>query len=321
MIKDRFGRPLKSLRVSVTSRCNFNCVYCHQEGIQKSREEMTPAEMERIVSLMAEKGVRKVKITGGEPLVRPDITEIVQRLSDVKGISEVSMTTNAAFLSGKGEELKDAGLKRVNISLDTLDPLTFKRITKGGRLSKVLEGIESAVDIGLNPVKLNMVVMKDINTDLIKEMIGFSSSHGAILQLIGLMENEYSDEFYREYSCNLNRIIQDLEEEANEILIRRFMQNRKRYILDEGEVEVVFPMHNTEFCANCTRMRVTADGCFKPCLMRTDNYVDFLGPMRSGADDSNLESLFLKALERREPFFKKPLDVKQGSQSGWESEV
>ncbi len=310
MIRDSHGRPLKSLRISVTSKCNFDCVYCHQEGIEKSRSEMTAEEIERIVRLTAAHGVKKVKITGGEPLLRSDLEEIVERIAGVEGITEVSMTTNAAMLSKKSEALKEAGLKRVNISLDTLDPAIFKEITKGGKLETVIGGIQSAVDSGLQPVKLNMVVMRGLNTDKIKEMIAFATKNHAILQLIGLMENEYSDEFFKEYSCDLDRIVRDLEEEANEVLIRKFMQNRTRYILDEGEVEVVFPMHNTEFCSNCTRIRVTADGKFKPCLMRNDNYVDFLGSMRSGASDSELERLFLEAVSRREPYFKKSMGIR-----------
>ncbi|MFQ5801008.1 MAG: GTP 3',8-cyclase MoaA, partial [Candidatus Hydrothermarchaeales archaeon] len=276
MIRDPYGRPLKSIRISVTSKCNLDCVYCHQEGIEKSRSEMSSAEIERIVGVTARHGVKKVKITGGEPLVRRDIGGIIERIAGVDGIKEVSMTTNATLLSKKSEALKEAGLKRVNISLDTLDKEIFRRITKGGELDTVIDGIKSAVDAGLRPVKLNMVVMKGFNTDKIKEMIEFASANHAILQLIGLMENEYSDGFFKEYSCDLDRIVKELEEEANEVLVRKFMQNRTRYILDEGEVEVVFPMHNTEFCANCTRIRITADGKFKPCLMRSDNYVDFL---------------------------------------------
>lgn len=311
MIRDPYGRPLKSIRISVTSKCNFDCVYCHQEGIEKSRSEMTADEIVRIVNVTAQHGVKKVKLTGGEPLLRRDIEEIVERVANVQGITEVSMTTNASLLSKKSERLMKAGLKRVNVSLDTLNPETFSNITKGGDLDTVIEGIKSAVETGLHPVKLNMVVMREVNADKIKEMIAFATANNSILQLIGLMENEYSDEFFKEYSCNLDKIVQQLEEDANEVLVRKFMQNRTRYILDEGEVEVVFPMHNTEFCANCTRIRITADGKFKPCLMRNDNYVDFLGAMRSGASDDVLEKLFLEAVQMREPYFKKQINVEE----------
>ncbi len=322
MIKDLYGRPIKSLRVSVTTKCNLDCLYCHQEGIEGSRSEMTPEEIERIVSLAAGQGVKKVKITGGEPLIRKDIEDIVSGISDVGGVKEVSMTTNAVLLADKSHGLKDAGLKRVNVSLDTLDKGIFAKLTRGGELDKVIAGIKSAVDVGLSPVKLNMVVMKGLNTDSIKEMIKFSSENDAILQLIGLMENEYSNDFYKEYATDLERIVKDLEDEAHEVLIRKFMQNRTRYMLDEGEVEVVFPMHNTEFCASCTRIRITADGKFKPCLMRNDNYVDFLGPMRAGASEKELEELFLKAVRNREPYFKKPLDLGDAaSNTGYQGQI
>jgi cyclic pyranopterin phosphate synthase len=271
--------------------------------------EMSPEEISRIVSVCALHGIKKVKITGGEPLLRPDIVEIVKSVSSIKGISEVSMTTNATLLAKKSRALREAGLKRVNISLDTLEKETFSKITGGGNLDTVIEGVKSAVETGLRPVKLNMVVMKGVNTDKIKEMMEFATHNNAILQLIGLLENEFSDEFFKEYYCHLDRIVEELEAEANEVLVRKFMQNRTRYILDEGEVEVVFPMHNTEFCSNCTRIRITADGKFKPCLMRSDNYVDFLSHMRSGASDALLEGLFVEAVGKREPYFKKKINV------------
>jgi cyclic pyranopterin phosphate synthase len=274
---------------------------------------MSKEEIERIARLSARHGVKKVKLTGGEPLIRSDIEEIVAAVAGIPGIKEVSMTTNATLLAKKARGLREAGLKRANISLDTLDKETFTEITRSGNLNQVFQGIKSAVDAGLHPIKLNMVVMKGLNKDKIKEMIKFASDNQSILQLIGLMENEFSDEFYKEYSCDIDKIISELEEDANEVLVRKFMQNRTRYILDEGEVEVVFPMHNTEFCANCTRIRITADGKFKPCLMRSDNYVDFLGPMRSGATDSELETLFLEAVGRREPYFKKKLNISEAA--------
>lgn len=313
-MKDSYGRPVRSLRISVTSTCNLDCVYCHQEGIEKSRKEMTPEEIERIVKIVAKHGVKKVKITGGEPLIRKDIVEIVEKISSIEGIKEVSMTTNATILGKKVVDLKEAGLKRVNVSLDTLDSETFSKLTNGGSIDTVVEGIKSAVEAGLNPVKLNMVVMKGINRDKIKDMIKFASDNNCILQLIGLMETEFSNEFYKEYACDLHKIVEELEEEAIDVLVRKFMQGRTRYVLEEGIVEAVFPMHNTEFCSNCTRIRVTADGQFKPCLMRNDNYVDFIQAMRNGATDAELDEMFVKAVNKREPYFKK-MDVPQSSES------
>lgn len=304
MIYDQFGRPLTSLRISVTSRCNLSCLYCHREGAEKGDSEMTPEEIKRIVEVCSGYGIEKIKLTGGEPLVRKDIVKIIEAISSVNGIKEVSMTTNGIFLANLATELKKAGLHRVNISLDTLDREIFSNITRGGKLEKVLEGIEAANGAGLTPIKLNMVVMKGVNINEIKEMLKFASKHKAILQLIGLVKNEYSREFFDAYYYDLKGIAEALEKEAKKIIIRETMHGRKRYFLEEGEVEVVFPMHNTEFCSRCTRLRITADGKFKPCLMREDNYVDFIAPMRQGATNQELAKLFEDAVKKREPFFK-----------------
>ena len=164
MIYDNCGRPLTSMRISITSRCNLNCIYCHHEGITRNTGiEMTPEEIEEIVRISTEFGVRKVKITGGEPLLRKDIVSIVKKISDVSGVEDVSLTTNAMFLEKLAKELKIAGLNRINISIDTLKSKVFSEITQGGNLSTVQRGIEKAIEVGLKPVKLNMVIMKGIN--------------------------------------------------------------------------------------------------------------------------------------------------------------
>ncbi len=305
MIYDRFGRPLRSLRISITSKCNFDCLYCHQEGIpKKDNGKLTVDEIERIVGLSADYGVRRVKVTGGEPLLRDDVCDIFDVISHTNGVKDVSMTTNGYLLDKYAQDLKDAGLDRVNVSLDSIRPEVFSKLTKG-KLDRVIKGIETAIDVNLNPVKLNMVAMKGVNNDEIRDMIDFATKTGAILQLIGLMENEYSKEFFDKYFFDLKPLEEEFEREATDVYVRKFMQGRTKYILDRGtEVEVVFPMHNTSFCANCTRMRITADGKFKPCLMRQDNEVDFLTPLRAGASDSELKEIFKEAMRRREPFFK-----------------
>ncbi len=303
MIRDPFGRPLKSLRISITPRCNFNCVYCHHEGIQgEGGGEMTPEEIKRIVELSASFGIEKVKITGGEPLLREDVVEVVEGISGIKGIREVSMTTNGYYLDELARDLKEAGLHRVNISLDTLRPEIFSWITRGASLEKVLSGVSSAVDAGLTPVKLNMVTMKGVNDSEVWDMIREFSREGVVIQLIELMVAD--KEFFDRYYFELDEIESEIEARAIETRSRKHMQGRRQYRLNGASVEVVKPMHNTGFCARCTRMRITADGKFKPCLMRSDNQVDFLTPMREGRPDHELEELFLEAVERREPYFK-----------------
>jgi cyclic pyranopterin phosphate synthase len=302
MISDNYGRPLTSMRISITQKCNLDCIYCHREGVfGESRREMTPREIERIVRIGSELGVKRVKITGGEPLIRDDVCEVVEGIAGVEGIEEVSMTTNGVLLQGYAERLKNAGLKRVNVSLDTLKPEVFSNITRGGRLDRVIAGIDESVRVGLNPVKLNMVVMRGINDAEIHDMIQKYSRGGVVLQLIELVDTD--EAFFHKYFYDLDSIEEKIANKAKRVLIRKHMQGRKKYTLNGAQVEVIKPMHNTEFCAHCTRLRITADGKFKPCLMRQDNLVDFLGEMRSGALDDRIKELFLKAVRRRKPYF------------------
>lgn len=304
MLFDTYGRPLTSARISITHRCNLSCLYCHKEGVKdRPKEEMKPEEIARIASLLAKHGVTKVKLTGGEPLIRSDVCDIVSGVVGVEGIMEVSMTTNGIHLAKYSKELKDAGLRRVNVSLDTLNNRVFSDLTRGGELPAVLRGIESALEAGLKPVKLNMVVMKGVNENEIHDMLKFSSRDGLVLQLIELMTT--GNGFYKEHFYDLDEVETGFEKIARGVITRKFMQGRKKYLLNGAQVEVVKPMHNTEFCSNCTRIRVTADGKFKPCLMRRDNLVDFLTPMRNGATDEELELLLVDAMRNREPFFKR----------------
>ncbi|MGC8816424.1 MAG: GTP 3',8-cyclase MoaA [Candidatus Hadarchaeum sp.] len=298
---DRYGRSVNGLRVSVTEACNFNCFYCHREGCPESSREMSSEEVGCIIEIAAGFGVEKVKITGGEPLLRRDIVDIVA--ASVKpGIKEVSMTTNGALLSEKAQELAEAGLNRVNISLDTLDAEKFARITHNGSLGKVLDGIDAALEAKLVPIKLNMVLLKGINEDEVDRMIDFAGKRGMILQLIELVDLNGAD--FREHHLALEEIERSLAARATVVRTRRLMQSRKRYLLPNGEVEVVRPMHNTKFCAHCHRLRLTPDGYLKPCLMRNDNLVDILSHVREG-DLNGARRAFVEAVRRREPFFKR----------------
>jgi|Deesub1362A_J573_1020465.scaffolds.fasta_scaffold00051_19 cyclic pyranopterin phosphate synthase len=306
MIYDRYGRPLKSMRISITQKCNLDCIYCHREGVfEKTYKEMTPEEIQRITRICVQNGIKKVKITGGEPLVRADVCEIVERISSIEGVEDVSMTTNGVLLEKLAEDLKNSGLDRINISLDTLRPETFKWITRGGDLEKVVRGVDKAVEAGLRPVKLNMVVMKGVNDDEIEQMVKEYSREEVVIQLIELVDTDKA--FFAKYFYDLDDIERDLQKKAKNVVIRRFMQGRRKYILNGSRVEVIKPMHNSEFCAHCTRIRITADGKFKPCLMRSDNTIDFLTPARNGATDEELNQLFLKAVENRAPYFKKKI--------------
>jgi cyclic pyranopterin phosphate synthase len=228
--------------------------------------------------------------------------EIVKRVKPY--VEEVSMTTNASQMKEKACKLKEAGLARVNISLHSLDQAKFKEITGRDQRDKVEEGIKEAIRCGLTPVKLNMVVMKGVNNDEIDSLIDFSSRTGAVLQLIEFQALENGEEFYDELHYDLVPVEEMLASRSVKIVVRE-MHQRKIYYLNNGaQVEVVRPMHNSNFCAYCTRIRVTSDGMLKACLMREDNYVPFVSLIREGLPHEKLVEAFKEAVRRREPYWK-----------------
>jgi len=264
---------------------------------------MTADEVLRITQTAVALGITRIKLTGGEPLLRSDILEIVSGLASIPGISDLSMTTNGVRLSTLAHPLKDAGLKRVNISLPSLNEKTYSMVS-GGNVTEALKGVSAAVKAGLNPVKLNMLVLRDINTADIPGMIEFARNSQAILQLIELEPVNIRDDYYKKHFYALDSVESELKQQASKVETRGDMQNRHVYTLPKVKVEVVHPIENTNFCARCTRLRVTSDGKLKPCLMVNTNLVDVLAAMRKGATDEELEALFVEAVKRREPFHK-----------------
>ncbi|HPD52175.1 MAG TPA: GTP 3',8-cyclase MoaA, partial [Methanoculleus sp.] len=238
----------------------------------------------------AQFGIRSVKFTGGEPMLRRDLVDIIRSVPP--GV-ESSMTTNGTLLAPKAAELKEAGLARVNVSLDTLRPERYSRITGKDCLEDALEGIDAALQAGLTPVKINMVLLDGINEDEIDDFMAFvRGKRDLVLQVIELMEfNECR------FHGDVDSVEQELNERATRVVTRR-MHHRKKYCLDGAEVEVVRPLHNTEFCAFCNRLRVTSDGNLKPCLLRTDNLVNI-----RGKHGKELEDAFREAVSRRRPYF------------------
>jgi cyclic pyranopterin phosphate synthase len=268
---------------------------------EDSVEKMSADEIIRIVRVAVGLGIANVKLTGGEPLLRKDIIEIVKGIAAVPGLADLSMTTNGVMLATLARELRASGLKRVNISLPTLDGEVYNKLTDG-RLENVLDGVKAAVDAGFYPVKLNMLLLKGVNTQAVPAMIEFASETGAILQLIELEPINISSAYYRACHESLEEYEDMLRQKAVKIETRRFMQSRHIYHLPDAIVEVVHPIENTDFCMRCTRLRVTSDGKLKTCLMKNDNLVDVLAPMRKGANDSELAELFKLANQRRQPY-------------------
>ncbi len=303
VVRDKYERPILSLRITLTNRCNVNCLYCHHDGMVRSSDEMTADELYTICKIAKKIGVRKIRLSGGEPLLKKDIVEIVKKIASLD-FKDISMTTNGILLEKYAQELKDAGLDRVNVSLDTLDRETFEFITKKDYLEDAKKGILKAVEVGLYPVKINMVIMKDINQNEIDDMFEFCKENDIVLQLIELIESENCDEdkFSRDYHYNLDDIEKELADIADDVREREFMQGRKKYYIDGGEIEVVKSVDNAKFCAKCSRLRITPDGKIKPCLLRNDNLVELISHMRNGESEEKLEEIFINGINKREPF-------------------
>ena len=300
---DKYKRPIVSLRITLTNRCNVNCLYCHHDGMVKSDEEMTADEIYKICKVAKNIGVRKIRLSGGEPLLKKDIVDTVKKISSLD-FKDISMTTNGILLEKYAEDLKNAGLDRVNVSLDTLDKETYEIITRKDYLEDAKKGIIKAVEVGFYPVKINMVIMKDINQNEIDDMFEFCKKHDIVLQLIELIESENCDEdkFSSKYHYNLDDIENELADIAVDVRERKFMQGRKKYYIDGGEIEVVKPVDNAKFCANCSRLRITPDGKIKPCLLRNDNLVELISHIRNGESEEKLEKIFINGINNREPF-------------------
>lgn len=350
MLTDGFGREVSGIRISLTDRCNFDCVYCHNEGLGDTRGPMEPQEDElsatavrRIVEVAHEFGVRSVKFTGGEPLLREDLPEIIAGVPDDM---EVSLTTNGTFLPGRADGLVEAGLDRVNVSQDAMDADAFADVTQTGAFDRVLEGVDAALAAGLAPVKLNMVVF-EATAGYVPQMVDHVAENpGLRLQLIEYMPELTGNP---EWAIDIQRVHDWLESQATTVE-RREMHGRRRYWItpeDQAEqsardtvatdggavddtvaigettgsdgnatdrtaadgeeqiddttagmVEIVDPVENESFCANCHRVRVTHDGKLKGCLNRTDD-------LRSMGDCTKPEirKAFRETVHERVPYY------------------
>ncbi len=295
-LTDPYGRVITSLRISITKKCNLNCIYCHQEGENgNSKKEISLDTIVKIATSATDFGVKRVKFSGGEPLMRSDFEDIIASLPE---LNEVSATTNGVLLSERASILADSGLDRVNISLPSLNKEHYEKITGSSHaLPRVLKGINAAVEAGLTPIKLNMVLLKGINESEIDDAINFAAKFdgNVILQLIELMNFKNT----RQFMVNIDNIEKMLESKATSTKERQ-MHRRKKYFIDGVEVELVRPIDNTRFCANCTRLRITSRGELKPCLMRNDNLID----INENATSEQITEMLKYAVEKREPYYK-----------------
>ncbi len=313
-LSDTFNRPINYLRISVTDRCNLRCIYClPPEGIRllPHGEMLTYEEIAAVAGLAAELGINKVRLTGGEPLVRARLSELVAMLAGIEGIDDISLTTNGVLLKQCAAELKQAGLKRVNVSLDSLNRDKFERITRRNDLDEVLRGIEAARTCGLNPVKVNMVVMRGINDDEVADFARLTITEGWHVRFIELMPFA-ADNPPDGHSIGSSTSLHTAFVSANEIKERLNRLGKlepslpitgngpARYFrLPQagGTIGFIAPV-SQHFCFICNRLRLTAEGKLRPCLL-SDNEIDLRQPLRSGASPQELKGVITEAIQAK----------------------
>jgi cyclic pyranopterin phosphate synthase len=312
---DQFGRSIEYVRVSVTDRCDLRCSYCmpkHFRGFHEPEEWLTFDEIERVVTAFTRLGTQRIRITGGEPLVRKELPSLAARLSALPGLDDLSLSTNATRMAKFAPELKDAGISRINVSLDSLDADKFKQLT-GGKLSKVLDGLMAAKDVGLKPIKINMVLMKDINDNEVESMVEFCATHGFTLRFIETMPvGDMGREATNSY-VDLQDIKKRLENSFE--LIPGVMPGGgpARYMQVAGtdiNIGFITPI-SQHFCATCNRVRLSVDGTIYTCLGQEHN-LELRPLLRDGISDAELESAIRQAIDmkpEKHEFIEKPEKV------------
>lgn len=296
---DKFGRRIEYIRLSVTDRCDLRCQYCLPEGFrdfQEPSEWLSFEEIERIIRVFAALGTRRVRLTGGEPLVRANVAELATRLAHLPGIEDLSLSTNATRLAKQATALKQAGISRINVSLDTLRAERFKQLT-GGKLDKVLAGLMTAKAAGFSPIKINMVLLAGVNEDEVEDMVGFCIEHGFTLRFIETMPMGDTGRTAAHSYVNLQNVKQRLAQHYE--LIPGVMPGGgpARYVQVAGtdlRIGFITPI-SQHFCETCNRVRLSVDGTLYTCLGQNDSY-PLRDILRAGCSDAELRDHILKAI-------------------------
>ncbi len=317
MIRDSFGRVIDYLRISVTDRCNLRCVYCMPpQGIQlKAHSEiLTYEEIVAVVRAAAALGISKVRLTGGEPLVRPHVERLVEMVAAVPGIQDVSLTTNAVLLDRHAGALSRAGLRRVNVSLDTLRADRFERITRFGNVADVWRGLEAAEREGLTPIKLNAVVVRGMNDDELADFAALTQTHTWHVRFIELMPVSNEGDWGEHLPPPGDRLVTTQEMQARlsaglgvpglfseSLALSGVTGNGPARVFRLpaalGTLGFISPV-SQHFCPTCNRLRLMADGKLRPCLL-ADGEVDVMGALRNGASEKDVQALLLRAVEHK----------------------
>lgn len=301
MATDRFGRNIHYLRISLTDHCNLRCIYCMPEDqtFRPNAALMQDDEILQLTRLFAGLGFDKIRLTGGEPTVRANVVNIVQGIAQTEGIHSVSMTTNGVLLSRLAGSLAEAGLQRVNISIDTLDPDKFQRLTRWGKLDDVWKGVLAAEDAGLTPIKINAVVVKGYNELDVVDLARLTLEHSWQVRFIEMMPFAGATEIQTSQAITANQVKDHIEAVLGDMEIAnegRLDGEARLFRLPGAKGDVGFISSVTEpFCASCTRARLTADGRLRLCLLR-EKEIDLLTPLRAGATLDDLRQLILSGV-------------------------
>ena len=296
---DQYNRKIKYLRLSVTDRCDLRCFYCMPKGFDGYDEPtdwLSFDEIERVVASFTRLGVSSVRLTGGEPLIRKDLPVLAKRLAALPGLDDLSLSTNATRLARHAEELRDAGISRINVSLDTVDPVKFKEITQG-KLEKIIDGLLEAKAVGLNPIKINMVIMKGVNDDDVEEMVNFCMENEFTLRFIETMPMGDTGRNAVNHFIDLHEIESRLEKKYDLIPAVMAGAGPARYVQVAGtdfKIGFITPI-SQHFCDTCNRVRMSATGTLYMCLGDEHKY-ELRPLLRQGISDSDLDQVIRDAI-------------------------
>jgi cyclic pyranopterin phosphate synthase len=300
-LRDTFERVIDYLRISITDRCNLRCVYCMpKNGIKlfEHKEILAYEEIFRVVGIAASLGVRKIRLTGGEPLVRKNIFHLISSLKTIKGIEDISLTTNGILLEKYARGLADSGLNRINISLDTLRPYRYKEITRGGDIAPVLRGIDAAEKAGLLPIKINMVPIRNLNDDEIPDFALMTLTTPRHVRFIEFMPIGSRDLWSDERYISTDELRKTVEKIAPLTPVRLRKNGPAKYFRLQGASGVIgfISALTHHFCDDCNRLRLTADGRLRPCLF-SETEIDLKPALRMQSSDKEIERLLRLAIE------------------------
>lgn len=310
---DGMGRTIVNLRISVTDRCNFRCTYCmpadNVEFMDRDKL-LTFEELTRIATIVSKLGINRLRLTGGEPLMRKDLPSLIRMLADVEGIDDIAMTTNAFFLKEHAQNLKDAGLKRLNVSLDALDPEKFKHVNRRDCLQQVLDGLQEAARVGFKSIKINAVAMRNFSESEIIDLIDMGRSDGFEVRFIEFMPLDSDQAWERDKVLFGHEIVDLISKKYELIPIDNSLDigpaSEYNFADGKGKIGIITAVSNP-FCDHCNRIRMTADGKLRTCLFSADE-TDLKQLLRSGASDNDVANALQQAVLIKEPGHKINLD-------------